>query len=214
MPGRKLRFTTALLPSGWHDDVLVTIGDDGMIAEAEPDASGRSGAAVRGVAVAGMPNVHSHAHQRAMAGLAERSGPGADSFWSWREIMYGFALKMNPDDLEAVAAQLYVEALKSGYTSIGEFQYLHHGPDGRPYDGAGGDVAALPRGGGGGRHRHHAVAGALLSRRLRRPGARRRPEALRQRRRAVCRHPGAARQGGSARIRAPGSASRRIPCAP
>jgi formimidoylglutamate deiminase len=80
-----------------------------------------------------MANVHSHAHQRAMAGLAERSGPGSDTFWTWRETMYGFALKMSPGDLEATAAQLYIEALKSGYTSIGEFQYLHHAPDGRPY---------------------------------------------------------------------------------
>ena len=81
-----------------------------------------------------MPNVHSHAHQRLMAGLAERAGPGADSFWTWREVMYGFALKLGPDDLEAVAAQLYVEMLKSGFTTVGEFQYLHHQPDGTPYD--------------------------------------------------------------------------------
>jgi formimidoylglutamate deiminase len=84
--------------------------------------------------VPGVANVHSHAHQRAMVGLAERSGPGADSFWTWREAMYGFALTMQPEDLEAVAAQLYVEALKSGFTAIGEFQYLHHQPDGAPYD--------------------------------------------------------------------------------
>ncbi len=134
MAGRKLRFTTALLPSGWREQVLVTVGSGGMITAVEADAPGRGGETVRGVAVPGMPNVHSHAHQRAMAGLAERSGPGADSFWSWREAMYGFALKINPDDLEAVAAQLYVEALRAGYTSIGEFQYLHHAPDGRPYD--------------------------------------------------------------------------------
>jgi formimidoylglutamate deiminase len=84
--------------------------------------------------VPGIANVHSHAHQRAMVGLAERSGPGADSFWTWREAMYGFALAMQPEDLEAIAAQLYVEALKSGFTAIGEFQYLHHQPDGTPYD--------------------------------------------------------------------------------
>jgi formimidoylglutamate deiminase len=69
-----------------------------------------------------------------MVGLAERSGPGADSFWTWRETMYGFALAMQPEDLEAIAAQLCVEALKSGFTAIGEFQYLHHQPDGTPYD--------------------------------------------------------------------------------
>ena len=80
-----------------------------------------------------MPNVHSHAHQRFMLGLAERAGPGADSFWTWREAMYGFALRLSPDDLEAVAAQLYVEMLKAGFSVVGEFQYLHHQPDGTPY---------------------------------------------------------------------------------
>jgi formiminoglutamate deiminase len=69
-----------------------------------------------------------------MAGLAERAGPGADSFWTWRETMYGFALRLGPEDLEAVAAQLYVEMLKAGYTAVGEFQYLHHQPDGTAYD--------------------------------------------------------------------------------
>jgi formimidoylglutamate deiminase len=69
-----------------------------------------------------------------MQGLAEKAGPGSDSFWTWREAMYSFALKLGPDDLEAVAAQLYVEMLKSGFSVVGEFQYLHHQPDGRPYD--------------------------------------------------------------------------------
>jgi formimidoylglutamate deiminase len=68
-----------------------------------------------------------------MAGLAEVAGPGADSFWTWREVMYGFALKLGPEDLQAVAAQLSVETLKSGSTVIGEFQSLHHQPDGMPY---------------------------------------------------------------------------------
>ncbi len=89
--------------------------------------------AISGVAVPAMPNVHSHAHQRLMVGLAEVAGPGADSFWTWREAMYGFALKLSPDDLEAVAAQAYVEMLKAGFSVVGEFQYLHHQPDGRPY---------------------------------------------------------------------------------
>ena len=69
-----------------------------------------------------------------MAGLAERSGPGPDSFWTWREVMYGFLDRMGPEDLEAVAAQLYVEMLKAGFTCVGEFQYLHNQPDGTPYD--------------------------------------------------------------------------------
>ncbi|MEO7936061.1 MAG: amidohydrolase family protein, partial [Dokdonella sp.] len=80
-----------------------------------------------------MPNLHSHAFQRAMAGLAERRGDPADSFWTWREVMYAFAGKVGPDDLRAIATQLYVEMLKSGYTHVCEFHYLHHQPNGKPY---------------------------------------------------------------------------------
>ena len=60
-------------------------------------------------------NLHSHAFQRAMAGLAEVRGQGDDTFWTWRETMYRFALMMSPDDIEAVAAQLYVEMLEAGF---------------------------------------------------------------------------------------------------
>jgi formimidoylglutamate deiminase len=81
----------------------------------------------------GMPNLHSHAFQRAMAGLAERRGPGDDSFWSWRETMYAFASRIGPEQLRAVATQLYVEMLKAGYTHVCEFHYLHNAPDGNPY---------------------------------------------------------------------------------
>jgi formimidoylglutamate deiminase len=134
MPERKLCFPTALLPSGWHDDVVVHLDEAGFISRL--DTAQRPGDCTRldGIAVPGIANVHSHAHQRAMVGLAERSGPGADTFWTWREAMYGFVFAMEPEDLESVAAQLYVEALKSGFTTIGEFQYLHHQPDGAPYD--------------------------------------------------------------------------------
>jgi formiminoglutamate deiminase len=80
-----------------------------------------------------MANVHSHAHQRAIAGLTERSGADDDSFWTWRDAMYRFALKMNPDEFQAIATQAYVEMAKAGYTAVGEFHYLHHQPDGTPY---------------------------------------------------------------------------------
>lgn len=133
MPERKLCFSSALLPDGWHDDVVVEVDGAGFIVGVAIGERPVHGPSIRGLAAPGLVNVHSHAHQRAMVGLAERSGPGADSFWTWREAMYGFALTMGPEDLEAVAAQLYVEALKSGYTAIGEFQYLHHQPDGTPY---------------------------------------------------------------------------------
>ena len=92
--------------------------------------------------LSGIANLHSHAFQRAMAGMAERRGDSdQDSFWTWRETMYRFAGRFDPDTLRAVAAQLYVEMLEAGYTSVCEFHYLHHAPDGRPYD----DPAAMSR---------------------------------------------------------------------
>jgi formimidoylglutamate deiminase len=91
--------------------------------------------------VPGIANLHSHAFQRAMAGLAERQTNPEDSFWTWRETMYRFAARFDPDTLNAVAAQLYVEMLEAGYTSVCEFHYLHHAPDGRPYA----DPAAMSR---------------------------------------------------------------------
>ena len=128
----KFRFTSALTSSGWQKDVRVSVGQNGMIENVEAGVKG--GELIAGIAIPAVPNVHSHAHQRLMVGLAERAGPGADSFWTWREAMYGFALKLSPDDLEAVAAQAYVEMLKAGFSCVGEFQYLHHQPDGSPYD--------------------------------------------------------------------------------
>jgi formimidoylglutamate deiminase len=91
--------------------------------------------------VPGIPNLHSHAFQRAMAGMAERQTNPEDSFWTWRETMYRFAARFDPDTLHAVAAQLYVEMLEAGYTTACEFHYLHHAPDGTPYA----DPAAMSR---------------------------------------------------------------------
>jgi len=81
----------------------------------------------------GIANLHSHAFQRAMAGLAERQTHPSDSFWTWRETMYRMAARFDPDSLHAVAAQLYVEMLEAGYTTVCEFHYLHHAPDGSAY---------------------------------------------------------------------------------
>jgi formimidoylglutamate deiminase len=134
MQQRKLKFASALLPTGWARDVTLTIGPNGMIEKIESQSSDSTVNTLKGIAIPAVPNVHSHAHQRLMAGLAEVAGPGADSFWTWREVMYGFALKLGPEDLQAVAAQLYVEMLKSGSSVVGEFQYLHHQPDGSAYD--------------------------------------------------------------------------------
>ena len=89
----------------------------------------------------GVANLHSHAFQRAMAGLAERMTHPSDSFWTWRETMYRMAARFDPDRLHAVASQLYAEMLEAGYTAVCEFHYLHHAPDGRPYA----DPAAMSR---------------------------------------------------------------------
>ena len=87
----------------------------------------------RGWAFPGIPNLHSHAFQRAMAGMAERHGHPEDSFWTWRETMYAMAARFDPGLMQAVATQLYAEMLEAGYTSVCEFHYLHHAPDGTPY---------------------------------------------------------------------------------
>ena len=80
-----------------------------------------------------MPNLHSHAFQRAMAGMTERRGPGDDSFWTWRELMYRFLDVLSPEDVEAIAALAYVEMLEAGFAAVAEFHYLHHQPGGAPY---------------------------------------------------------------------------------
>ena len=80
-----------------------------------------------------MPNLHSHAFQRGMAGLAEIRGPANDSFWTWREVMYRFLERLTPEDVEAIAASAYMQMLEAGFTAVGEFHYLHHDPDGTPY---------------------------------------------------------------------------------
>jgi len=133
----------ALLPEGWASHVLLSVDHRGLLARVEPDAPATAGAeAVEGLALPGVPNLHSHAFQRALAGLTESRGArGEDTFWSWRERMYGFLSLLGPDDVEAIAAQLYVEMLRAGYTAVGEFHYLHHAPDGSRY----GDAAEMSR---------------------------------------------------------------------
>ena len=123
---------SALTPAGWQKDVRLTI-KGGRIAIVEAGAEAQAGDERHDILVPGMPNLHSHAFQRGMAGLAETRGPGADSFWSWRTMMYRFALTMTPDHAEAVASQLYMEMLEAGFSRVGEFHYLHHDIDGRAY---------------------------------------------------------------------------------
>ena len=127
-----LHFASALLPSGWADDVRLKVAG-GAIAAVATGVPPQAGDERHELAVPGMTNLHSHAFQRAMAGLAETRGEGADTFWTWREAMYRVALEITPDDVEAVAAFLYMEMLEAGFTRVGEFHYLHQDRDGAPY---------------------------------------------------------------------------------
>lgn len=125
-------FKSALLADGWAQDV--TIAFEGGIITAISVGSDASDADERhAVALPGLPNLHSHAFQRAMAGLAEVRGPTGDSFWTWRDVMYRVVDRMDPSDVEAIAAQAYVEMLEAGFTRVGEFHYLHHDRDGAHY---------------------------------------------------------------------------------
>jgi formimidoylglutamate deiminase len=129
---RELFFDHALLPSGWARHVRVSVADGNIVAVAE-NAPPAGADRIAGIAIPGVPNLHCHAFQRGMAGLAERRGPSADSFWTWREVMYRFLQRLSPDDVEAIAAFAYMEMLEAGFTTVGEFHYLHHDVDGRPY---------------------------------------------------------------------------------
>ncbi|RMH18931.1 MAG: formimidoylglutamate deiminase [Gemmatimonadetes bacterium] len=124
-----------LLPDGWADDVVLDIDAAGWIEGVRPlEDPSEPLERLHGPVVPGLIDLHSHAFQRAMAGLAERGSPAGDHFWTWRDAMYRFALALEPEDLVDVARQLYVELLRGGYTCVVEFHYLHNAPDGRPYD--------------------------------------------------------------------------------
>lgn len=127
-------------PGGWLSPGYIEVDGDGLIARVEgalPDGwNARELERLPGFVLPGMVNLHSHAHQRGLAGRAE-AGAGAnaeESFWTWRTRMYALANRVSPDDLQSLAAQVYVEMLKAGFTTVGEFHYLHLAPDGRPYD--------------------------------------------------------------------------------
>jgi formimidoylglutamate deiminase len=128
----RLHFASALLPSGWAHDVQVVV-TAGTIAAVTPGVAPAAGDERHHIALPGLASLHSHAFQRGMAGLAELRGSSTDTFWTWRETMYRFALAMTPDDVAAVATLLYVEMLEQGFTRVGEFHYLHHDCDGSPY---------------------------------------------------------------------------------
>ena len=131
MAEKSFWFDTALLPDGWAEGVRLT-ARDGRIAAIGP-AARQPGDEAHAIAIPGLSNVHSHAFQRGMAGLAERAGPDGDDFWSWREVMYRFLDRMDPDAVEAITALAFSEMLEGGFTRVGEFHYLHNAPDGRAY---------------------------------------------------------------------------------
>lgn len=123
----------ALLAEGWRHNVLFEVDSAGFIHSLTPDALPDSAKRLNGAVIPAMANLHSHAFQRVMAGLAEVAGDPQDSFWTWRDLMYRMVQRLSPPQVGAIAAQLYMEMLKGGYTQVAEFHYLHHDPDGDPY---------------------------------------------------------------------------------
>lgn len=146
----KLWFESALLPSGWSRRVRIS-GVDGVISSVEVDVDPADDDERHAVAIPGLPNLHSHAFQRAIAGLTERRGPTEDSFWTWRELMYRFVEGMDPDHLEAITALAFAEMLEAGFTRVGEFHYIHQDKSGVSFADPGelaGRVAAAASGTG------------------------------------------------------------------
>ena len=106
----------ALLPHGWAENVLVSVGHDGRIADiaSSTPIQGHS----CGILLPAPVNVHSHSFQRAMAGLTEQRGPKAsDNFWTWRKLMFRFLERLTPEHVEAIAAFVQMEMLEAGYTT-------------------------------------------------------------------------------------------------
>ena len=125
----------AYLQNGWANDVRITVNASGTVISLDSGAAVQSGDIhLSGPVIPSMPNCHSHAFQRAFAGLSEFRSSTQDSFWSWRSMMYKFLARLTPEDVRTISSQLYIEMLKAGYTAVGEFHYLHNNPDGQRYD--------------------------------------------------------------------------------
>jgi formimidoylglutamate deiminase len=123
----------ALLPQGWQRDVLLEWDSGGDLTQVAPGARPPLNVARAEYVLPGMVNLHSHAFQRALGGLTETGSDGPDSFWTWRDLMYRFAARITPEGIEAIAAQLFAECLRHGYTSVCEFHYLQRAVDGASY---------------------------------------------------------------------------------
>jgi formimidoylglutamate deiminase len=131
---RAILAPVALLPEGWAEQVLIEFDRPGVVTRIETGVNSAGDALqCQGPVLPGMPNLHSHAFQRAMAGLAEVALNPEDSFWTWRDLMYRLVGRLTPEQVEDIARYLYIDMLKGGYTAVAEFHYLHHGADGRPY---------------------------------------------------------------------------------
>ncbi len=137
MAQKRIFAKEVLTPQGWRRDQTVEIDAAGRIAAI---GDGAKDATISvGALLPALGNAHSHSFQRAMAGLTEYRGAKnpRDDFWTWRALMYHFVERLTPDDIEAIAAQVQMEMLESGFAAIGEFHYLHHQADGTPYDNPG-----------------------------------------------------------------------------
>ncbi len=129
-----LYVSQVLLADGWAENARISWNDAGLICRIEPDATPSTTEARAEVLVPGMANLHCHSFQRAMAAMAEFCHSQTDSFWSWRDLMYRFVAHLTPQDVAGIAAFTYMQMLENGFTSVGEFHYLHHQSDGTPYD--------------------------------------------------------------------------------
>ena len=125
--------SSALLAEGWARNVRLDISASGNLEKITVDGSPEGATRLAGPVLPGMPNLHSHAFQRAMAGLTELAGNPNDSFWTWRDVMYRLVERLDPEQIEVIARQLYIEMLKCGYTSVAEFHYVHHDSNGQAY---------------------------------------------------------------------------------
>ncbi|MEN4567599.1 formimidoylglutamate deiminase [Pantoea agglomerans] len=123
----------ALLAEGWQQQVHITVNQAGFIDSITPDSHADQAIRLNGEVIPAIANLHSHAFQRAMAGLAEVAGDPQDSFWTWRDLMYRMVQRLTPQQVGDIAALLYIEMLKGGYTQVAEFHYLHHDTQGAPY---------------------------------------------------------------------------------
>ena len=122
-----------LLVDGWHHNVLIEVDPAGFIHSLTPDSPPDNAQRLNGAVIPAMANLHSHAFQRVMAGLAEVAGDPQDSFWTWRDLMYRMVQRLSPSQVGDIATHLYIDMLKGGYTQVAEFHYLHHDTDGTPY---------------------------------------------------------------------------------